>query len=417
MAAYAQREADRVARPAAESSPGLAVHDDLNARSAVTQAKATAARLNARAETVQRKPSRSDGLPDPLRTNMEAMSGIALDDVRVHRNSDRPAQMQAHAYAQGTDIHLGPGQEKHLPHEAWHVVQQKQGRVRATGHVRGGVAMNDDPSLEMEADQKGASAATLQAAASGPVSTRLGDAVLQAVWIKDKKIAQRWYWHQPIAGVTWHSDGNDYWFEVVSAEGQELQEYAGEQNKRPHAEWKSLGAEEIEDDIFTDSEDELEPRVPGFRLTNKRTKNDLAEFDRIRLVKKKIYEDKTAKFDQGKVPERHRKSREQLISNFVGKQIGTGITNKLNSIAVDLADLGVREHEKLNMNENELLSWIKSVAKIKILLAGEGEDLREALTHKILELRQQFPNWTITAKLGDPTATEDSDRMHKKSVL
>ncbi|MEM7041075.1 MAG: DUF4157 domain-containing protein [Bacteroidota bacterium] len=37
---------------------------------------------------------------------------------------------QAHAYDQGTDIHIGPGQEKHLPHEAWHVVQQKQGRVR-----------------------------------------------------------------------------------------------------------------------------------------------------------------------------------------------------------------------------------------------------------------------------------------------
>lgn len=35
-------------------------------------------------------------------------------------------------YSQGTDIHIGPGQEKHLPHEAWHVVQQKQGRVKPT---------------------------------------------------------------------------------------------------------------------------------------------------------------------------------------------------------------------------------------------------------------------------------------------
>jgi hypothetical protein len=26
-----------------------------------------------------------------------------------------------------------PGQEQHLPHEAWHVVQQKQGRVKPTG--------------------------------------------------------------------------------------------------------------------------------------------------------------------------------------------------------------------------------------------------------------------------------------------
>ena len=45
-----------------------------------------------------------------------------MDDVNVHYNSNKPAQLQAHAYAQGTDIHLGPGQEKHLPHEAWHVV-------------------------------------------------------------------------------------------------------------------------------------------------------------------------------------------------------------------------------------------------------------------------------------------------------
>jgi len=52
-----------------------------------------------------------------------------MDDVKVHSNSDKPAQINAHAYAQGTDIHPASGQEKHFPHEAWHVVQQKQGRV------------------------------------------------------------------------------------------------------------------------------------------------------------------------------------------------------------------------------------------------------------------------------------------------
>ncbi|MEL6127089.1 MAG: DUF4157 domain-containing protein, partial [Pseudomonadota bacterium] len=36
------------------------------------------------------------------------------------------------AYAQGSNIHLGPGQDQHLPHEAWHVVQQRQGRVPTT---------------------------------------------------------------------------------------------------------------------------------------------------------------------------------------------------------------------------------------------------------------------------------------------
>ena len=94
------------------------------------------------------------GLPDKLRAAMEKMSGLSLDGVKVHYNSRKPAQVNAHAYAQGTDIYLGPGQERHLPHEAWHVVQQKQGRVRPTTQVNG-MAVNDDRSLEREADLMG----------------------------------------------------------------------------------------------------------------------------------------------------------------------------------------------------------------------------------------------------------------------
>jgi hypothetical protein len=97
------------------------------------------------------------GLPDALKAGVEALSGVALDEVRVHYNSAKPAAVAAHAYAQGTEIHVGPGQEKHLPHEAWHVVQQQQGRVKPTVQVSG-VAVNDDVSLEREADQMGSSA-------------------------------------------------------------------------------------------------------------------------------------------------------------------------------------------------------------------------------------------------------------------
>ena len=46
---------------------------------------------------------------------------------------------------------LGSGQEAHLPHEAWHVVQQKQGRVKPTLQMKG-AAINDDGALEREAD-------------------------------------------------------------------------------------------------------------------------------------------------------------------------------------------------------------------------------------------------------------------------
>jgi hypothetical protein len=86
-------------------------------------------------QAVQRVANRT-GLPNQLKAGVEALSGIAMDDVRVHRNSSRPAQLQAHAFAQGADIHLAPGQEHHLPHEAWHVVQQKQGRVKPTLQMR-----------------------------------------------------------------------------------------------------------------------------------------------------------------------------------------------------------------------------------------------------------------------------------------
>lgn len=108
-------------------------------------------------QPVQRMPNRS-GLPDALKTGMEALSGVSMDGVRVHRNSAAPAKLGALAFAHGDDIHLGPGQERHLPHEAWHVVQQKQGRVAATAQLKSGVAINDDRGLESEADRMGQAA-------------------------------------------------------------------------------------------------------------------------------------------------------------------------------------------------------------------------------------------------------------------
>ncbi len=98
---------------------------------------------------------KNNGLPTQLKRGVEALSGFSMDDVQVHYNSSKPAQLQAHAYAQGTDIHIASGQEKHLPHEAWHVVQQKQGRVKPTVQLKGAFSVNDDESLEREADVMG----------------------------------------------------------------------------------------------------------------------------------------------------------------------------------------------------------------------------------------------------------------------
>lgn len=101
------------------------------------------------------------GLPGPMKAGVESLSGVALDDVRVHYNSADPAQLNALAYTQGSDIHVAPGQEQYLAHEAWHVVQQKQGRVRPTRQLKAGVPLNDDAGLEREADAMGRAALSL----------------------------------------------------------------------------------------------------------------------------------------------------------------------------------------------------------------------------------------------------------------
>jgi len=94
------------------------------------------------------------GLPDQLKAGLEHLSGMDLSDVRVHSNSSKPHQLQALAYAQGSHIYVAPGQEKHVPHEAWHLVQQKQGRVQPTMQMAG-VNINDNAGLEKEADRMG----------------------------------------------------------------------------------------------------------------------------------------------------------------------------------------------------------------------------------------------------------------------
>lgn len=137
-------------------------HASQNRMKTVIDTSARVAAQNDIADTIskaaiQRK-ANTTGLPDQLKTGIEHLSGIDMSDTRVHYNSSKPAQLNAHAYAQGTDIHMAPGQEKHLAHEAWHVVQQKQGRVQPTTQLKSKTLINDDVSLEREADIMGAKA-------------------------------------------------------------------------------------------------------------------------------------------------------------------------------------------------------------------------------------------------------------------
>ncbi len=130
-------------------------------------------------------PKNETGMPDQLKAGVEQLSGHDMSDVRVHYNSDQPAQMQAHAYAQGSDIHIAPGQEQHLPHEAWHVAQQKQGRVQANTQLKG-IGINDDTGLEREADVMGAKAAQMQVAdTAAPLQRRkLQDGAVQRIVVQ-----------------------------------------------------------------------------------------------------------------------------------------------------------------------------------------------------------------------------------------
>jgi hypothetical protein len=136
------------------------------------------------------------GMPDNLKSGVESLSGFSMNDVRVHYNSDKPKQLQALAYAQGTDIHIGPGQERHLPHEAWHVVQQQQGRVKPTMQMKG-AGINDDKGLENEADQMGAKA--LQAKFEHQSACCCGNCAPGSVptQLKAEPVIQRMVWLDP----------------------------------------------------------------------------------------------------------------------------------------------------------------------------------------------------------------------------
>lgn len=102
------------------------------------------------------------GIPKGLKSGIENLSGLSMDEVKVHYNSTKPSQIQALAFAQGANVHLGHGQENHLPHELWHVVQQKQGRVNPTARLNNGTEINDDEYLEKEADLMGQKATMLE---------------------------------------------------------------------------------------------------------------------------------------------------------------------------------------------------------------------------------------------------------------
>ena len=120
------------------------------------------ARLAQLAAMAAERSTSGNRLPPALHASVEHLANTSIGDVTVVPNSSRPNAVNAHAYAQGNAIHLAPGKEHHLAHEAWHLAQQAQGRVAATEHVNG-MPVNSDTSLEREASVKGSEAEALAA--------------------------------------------------------------------------------------------------------------------------------------------------------------------------------------------------------------------------------------------------------------
>lgn len=113
-------------------------------------------------ELIQGKFENKTGMPDGVKQRMEDSFGMDFSSVRIHPDSPSAPEVGALAYTQGTDIHFAPGQFKPdtsagrqlLGHELTHVVQQSKGLVQPTGEI-GGLPVNDNPTLEQEADAQG----------------------------------------------------------------------------------------------------------------------------------------------------------------------------------------------------------------------------------------------------------------------
>ena len=155
MAERAVRAPEPHSEPSAPVSAPGARHEGLEQRPASRAAGAHEAKLNARAAERTLAPPNRTGIPDMVKASAETVSGLSMDDVRVRRGSPEPARIGAHAFTRGAEVHLGPGQERHLAHELGHVIQQKRGLVKPTLQMKG-VAINDEPRHELGADRLGA---------------------------------------------------------------------------------------------------------------------------------------------------------------------------------------------------------------------------------------------------------------------
>jgi len=199
------------------------------------------------------------------------------------------------AYAQGKDIHVGPGQEQHLPHEAWHVVQQAQGRVRPTMQMKG-AAINDDTGLEAEADVMGAKVTSDKVAQRRSIEPDSIDfrqlsmntsGVVQRTWLGEDFPKT---WDVLLDGVQWNMEADGtIWYELKENANPDFTRYAGQAQKRTHEQWDQL-------EIQLNTLSKAERRIGGYqnqKYESLSTSREKREFDKTGGVEAVLGEART----------------------------------------------------------------------------------------------------------------------------
>lgn len=127
---------------------------------------------------------------------MEGSFGTDFSGVKIHQNSGAATDVGAKAFTQGDNVHFAPGQynpgsksgQELIGHELSHVVQQRKGNIPMT-KTAAGMPVNDDPSLENEADKMGAMAAegkSIGATKGAPVQQKSADKPIQGFQLSEE---------------------------------------------------------------------------------------------------------------------------------------------------------------------------------------------------------------------------------------
>lgn len=135
--------------------------------------------------------SGGEPLEPAIQARMERSFRHDFSAVRIHQGRTA-IDLGALAFASGYNIHFAPGHydpqsakgQELLGHELAHVVQQASGRVPPTVQSKG-MSINDDGSLEREADEAGSRAARGEVA-DIPSGGRTCSAVVQGVFVHGK---------------------------------------------------------------------------------------------------------------------------------------------------------------------------------------------------------------------------------------